>query len=134
MVLDYPHVTRLQNGMTIVTQEQHRVPVVSFWMGYRVGSRDERPGYTGIAHWIEHMLFKPTIRFPGDERDRVISREGGTNNAFTWIDGTAYFATIPAAEADVLYRIEADRMTDSLFDSEAVSKLPTATATALFGV
>jgi len=113
-------VVTLSNGMTIVTEERHQAPVVSFWMGYRIGSRNEVPGMTGAAHWIEHMLFKPTELYPGNERDRVVSREGGMSNAFTWIDGTAYFSTLPAPKADILYRMEADRMANSVFDPAVV--------------
>ena len=115
--LDIQTIT-LANGLTVVTEERHTAPVVSFWTGYRVGSRDERPGITGAAHWIEHMLFKPTEAFPHTERDRLISREGGRANAFTWFDGTAYYATLPSTAADVIYRIEADRMANSVFDVE----------------
>lgn len=108
----------LPNGLTLVTEERHTAPVVSFWVGYRVGSRNEPPGLTGVAHWIEHMLFKPTAQFPEAERDRLISREGGASNAFTWLDGTAYFATLPTASADLMLRIEADRMGNSVFDPQ----------------
>ena len=110
------NVMTLPNGLTVVTEERHHAPVVSFWTSYRVGSRNETPGFTGIAHWIEHMLFKPTEQFPGNERDRLIAREGGTTNAFTWIDGTAYYTTIPASKADLALRVEADRMANSAFE------------------
>ncbi len=110
----------LPNGLTLVTEVRHTAPVVSFWVGYRVGSRNEPAGLTGAAHWIEHMLFKPTEQFPGAERDRLISREGGMSNAFTWFDGTAYFATLPAAQADLMYRVEADRMANSRLDPDIV--------------
>ena len=108
----------LANGLTIITEEQHHAPVVSFWAAYKVGSRNERAGRTGISHWLEHMLFKPTEQFPGAERDRLISREGGITNAYTWVDGTSYFSTIPSSEADLVYRIEADRMANSVIDPE----------------
>lgn len=110
------NVFTLANGLTVVAEECHHAPVVSFWIGYRVGSRNELPGCTGVAHWIEHMLFKPTEQFPEHERDRLIAREGGMTNAFTWIDGTAYYTTIPASKADLAYRVEADRLANSAFD------------------
>jgi zinc protease len=110
--------TVLPNGLTLVTEERHTAPVVSFWVGYRVGSRNEPTGLTGAAHWIEHMLFKPTDQFPGTERDRLVSREGGATNAFTWFDGTAYFATLPSTQADLMYRVEADRMANSRIEPE----------------
>jgi len=108
-------VSVLTNGLTVVTEERHHAPVTSFWMGYRVGSRNELPGQTGVSHWIEHMLFKPSQRFPGIERDRLIAREGGTTNAFTWIDCTAYYTTIPSSKLDIVLQIEADRLSGPLF-------------------
>ena len=109
-------VSTLSNGLTVVAEELHHAPVVSFWAAYRVGSRNERPGRTGVSHWLEHMLFKPTEAFPGAERDRLIAREGGLSNAFTWVDGTAYYTTIPSAQADLVYRIEADRLANTVLD------------------
>jgi zinc protease len=109
-------VSTLANGLTVITEERRHAPVVSFWMGFRAGSRNELPGLTGVSHWIEHMLFKSTEQFPGNERDRVIAREGGVTNAFTWIDCTAYYTTIPSPQADLVYRIEADRLANSVFD------------------
>ncbi|OQB43542.1 MAG: Protease 3 precursor [Candidatus Latescibacteria bacterium ADurb.Bin168] len=108
-------VSVLTNGLTVITEERHHAPVTSFWMGYRVGSRNELPGQTGVSHWIEHMLFKPSERFPGTERDRLIAREGGTTNAFTWIDCTAYYTTIPSSKLDIVLQIEADRLSRPLF-------------------
>ena len=88
--------TRLKNGLTVILKEVHTAPVISWWVWYRVGSRTERPGGTGISHWVEHMMFKGTQRFPGNYSDRVIARDGGVRNAMTWIDWTTYFATMPA--------------------------------------
>ena len=110
--------TVLSNGMVVVMEELTHAPVVSFWAAYRVGSRNEPAGMTGVSHWLEHMLFKPTEQFPGAERDRLIAREGGLSNAFTWIDGTAYYTTIPSSRADLVYRIEADRLANTVLDEE----------------
>ncbi|MCA9975236.1 MAG: insulinase family protein, partial [Anaerolineales bacterium] len=88
--------TILDNGLTVVTKEMHHAPVASFMIWYRVGSRHEIPGITGISHWVEHMMFKGTPNFPGSELDRMISREGGHWNAFTWLDFTAYYETMPS--------------------------------------
>ena len=113
--------TRLRNGLLVLLKEIRTAPLVSTWVWYRVGSRDERPGRTGISHWTEHMQFKGTPSFPAGLLDRAISRDGGLWNAFTWIDWTAYFETMPADRADLALRLEADRMARSLFAPEEVA-------------
>ncbi len=110
--------TRLSNGLTVILKEMHHAPVTSFWVWYRVGSRDEKPGYTGSAHWVEHMMFKGTPQFPPGELDRAVSREGGRWNAFTWIDFTAYFETMPADRIELAVRLEADRMVNAIMSPE----------------
>ena len=78
--------TRLRNGLEVRLKEIHNAPLISSWVWYRVGSRNERTGQTGISHWVEHMQFKGTPKHPGDILDRVVSRGGGVWNAFTcWI-------------------------------------------------
>jgi len=111
---------QLENGLTVLIKEMHHAPVASFWIWYRVGSGDERPGITGISHWVEHMLFKGTDQFPQGEIDRQIARSGGGLNGFTWLDYTTYFEVLPAHEIDLALRIEADRMVNSLFDPQEV--------------
>jgi zinc protease len=91
-----------------------------FWAWYKVGSRLERPGITGISHWVEHMLFKGTPQFPKRELDRLISREGGVWNGFTWLDFTTYFETLPADRFDLAFRIESDRMVHAVFEPKEV--------------
>ncbi len=113
--------TRLKNGLTVLLKEVHTAPVISWWVWYRVGSRNERPGGTGISHWVEHMMFKGTQRFPGNYADRVIARDGGVRNAMTWIDWTTYFATLPADKIDFALRLEADRMGRALFPPKEVA-------------
>lgn len=110
-------VTRLQlsNGLQVLLKEIHTAPIISQWIWYRVGSRDEQPGLTGISHWVEHMQFKGTPRFPGGALDRAISRVGGYWNAMTYIDWTTYYETLPAHEIDLALQLEADRMANSLF-------------------
>jgi zinc protease len=110
----------LDNGLTILIKEMHHAPVASFWVWYRVGSGDERPGITGISHWVEHMLFKGTPEFPRGELDRQIARCGGVLNGMTWLDFTTYLETLPSHEIDLAYRIEADRMVNALFDPDEV--------------
>ena len=112
--------TSLSNGLSVLTQESHNAPVASFWVFYRVGSRNEVLGRTGISHWVEHMLFKGTPQFPKGEIDRQIARNGGMLNGFTSIDYTTYFETLPADRLDLALRIEADRMLNSVFDPEEV--------------
>ena len=111
---------KLDNGLTIYLKEIHTSPIISSWIWYRVGSRDELPGKTGISHWVEHMQFKGTHQFPSTVLDKAISREGGSWNAFTYLDWTAYYETLPAEKIDLALRLEADRMANSLFNSEEV--------------
>ena len=98
-------------------KEIHTAPIISSWVWYRVGSRDEVQGRTGVSHWVEHMQFKGTQQFPANVLDKSISREGGTWNAFTYIDWTAYFETMPADKIDLALRLESDRMVNSQFRS-----------------
>ncbi len=111
---------QLSNGMLVLLKEIHTAPLVSQWVWYRVGSRDERPGSTGVSHWVEHMLFKGTPAFPANVLDRAISREGGYWNAMTWMDWTTYFETMPADKIDLALRLESDRMVNSLFEPQEV--------------
>ncbi|HKZ55469.1 MAG TPA: pitrilysin family protein [Anaerolineales bacterium] len=106
---------RLRNGLEVLLREIHTAPLISSWLWYRVGSRNERAGTTGISHWVEHMQFKGTQAFPAGVLDRAISRDGGSWNAFTYLDWTAYFETMPADRIDLALRLEADRMINSLF-------------------
>lgn len=110
----------LSNGMLVLLREVHAAPVATCWVWYRVGSRSERPGITGISHWVEHMLFKGTPSIPKGEMDRLIARNGGSFNGFTSHDYTAYFETLPADKIELGLRIEADRMVHSLFEPDEV--------------
>ena len=112
----------LDNGLTALIKETHTAPVASFWLWYRVGSRNERPGLTGLSHWVEHMLFKGTTTRPEGEVDRLFQREGGHFNGMTWIDWTTFYATLPAQRIGLSLTIEADRLQHALFDPEAVAK------------
>jgi zinc protease len=110
----------LSNGMLVLTREVHSAPVASCCVWYRVGSRNEVPGITGVSHWVEHMLFKGTPHIPKGEMDRLVARNGGTFNAFTSHDYTAYYETLPADRIELGLEIESDRMVNSLFDPEEV--------------
>lgn len=112
--------TILNNGLTVVLKEMHHAPVASFMVWYRVGSRNEKPGITGISHWVEHMMFKGTPTFPNGTLDSLVSREGGYWNAFTWVDFTAYYETMPTSKIDLAIQLEADRMANTVMTPEEV--------------
>lgn len=112
--------TQLGNGLTVLLKEMHHAPVATFMVWYRVGSRNEIPGRTGISHWVEHMMFKGTPTFPGAAMERMISREGGFWNAFTWLDYTAYYETMPSDRIDLALQLEADRMINTVMSPEEV--------------
>ena len=110
--------TTLDNGFRVILREVRERPLVGVWMWYRVGGRNELPGTTGVSHWVEHMLFKGGKRFGKGEITKEISRRGGALNAFTWIDCTAYFETLPSSEIDLALSIEADRIYDTRIEPE----------------
>lgn len=112
---------RLDNGLQILLKEIHTAPIISHWVWYRVGSRYEISGKTGISHWVEHMQFKGTPRFPSGILDRAISRDGGMWNAFTHLDWTTFFESMPADKIDLALDLEADRMINSVYDTEEVN-------------
>ncbi len=117
-----PRVHTLDNGLTVLIWEQHTVPVVTLWVWYRVGSRNEVPGLTGISHWVEHMLFKGTPARPRSVLTRLVDRLGGRWNAFTWKDYTSYFEVLPSGDLDEVVAMEADRMAHTLFDPDEVER------------
>jgi zinc protease len=109
---------RLKNEMQVILRESHVAPVTSFWIYYRVGSRNELPGRTGISHWVEHMLFKGTDQFPPGALDKMVARAGGQFNGMTSQDWTTYYETFPSDRIELALQIESDRMANSLFDPE----------------
>ncbi len=113
--------TTLDNGLQIMLKEIHTAPIISHWVWYRVGSRNELTGLTGISHWAEHMQFKGTPKYPAGALDKAISRDGGTWNAFTYIDWTAFYATMPADKIGLPIDLEADRMHNSLYLPDEVA-------------
>lgn len=112
---------KLKNGLRVLLKEIHTTPIISQWIWYRVGSRNEKAGIQGISHWVEHLQFKGTEKYPGDVLDQTISRVGGVWNAMTHLDWTTYFETLPASEVDLSLDLEADRMQNSLFEENEVS-------------
>ena len=121
MTTDQTHFYTLPNGLTVHLKEIHTAPIVSSWVWYKVGSRNEHPGITGVSHWVEHMQFKGTEKYPAGYLDREISRVGGIWNAMTYLDWTTYFQTLPANMAELSLSLEADRMVNSRFQPEEVA-------------
>ena len=111
----------LANGLQVLLKPVHTAPVVSNWIWYRVGGRNEYPGKTGISHWVEHMMFKGTPTFPKGTIMLEVNRNGGVLNGFTGQDYTAYFETLPADRLDLGLRIESDRMAHSIIDPDEVT-------------
>ncbi|MBI4589472.1 MAG: insulinase family protein [Candidatus Rokubacteria bacterium] len=106
----------LDNGLRVLLVEDHRSPVVSFQVWYRVGSRNEQPGATGLAHLLEHMMFKGTATYGPRMYASLIEENGGQDNAFTSQDYTSYFVNIAADKVDFVIALEADRMQNLRLD------------------
>ena len=108
----------LGNGLEVVVIEDHRAPVVVHMLWYEAGSADEPPGRSGIAHYLEHLMFKGTDELAPGEFSEVVSAQGGTDNAFTSYDYTGYFQRVAADRLGLMMEMEADRMTGLKLDSE----------------
>jgi zinc protease len=108
----------LDNGLKVLVREEHTAPLASVWCWYRVGSKDERPGLTGVSHWVEHMNFKGTTNIPRDQVKGIIEQFGGSWNGYTWIDQTTYLETATRDALDRMLFIEAERMARCLYDPE----------------
>jgi zinc protease len=102
--------TALANGLKVILLENHKAPLVTFHVWYRVGSRNEDWGKTGLSHMLEHMMFKGTKKYGPEEYSRIIQENGGETNAFTTRDYTGYFATLRSDRVQVVMDLEADRM------------------------
>src|ERR671925_2187755 len=111
---------RLDNGLEVLILEDHAVPLVTVQVWYRVGSRNERPGITGISHFLEHMMFKGTAKYGPGMYSQLMQRYGGSQNAFTSYDMIAYHSVLPAARLELALDLEADRMTHQLFDPNEI--------------
>jgi zinc protease len=110
----------LPNGLKIVVWPDHDIPNVAMYTWYRAGSRNERPGITGLSHYFEHMMFNgTTTRSPG-EFDRVMEAHGGSNNAYTSSDVTVYQNWFPAGATELIFDLESDRMRNLDFDPKVV--------------
>ena len=111
---------QLDNGLTVLIHEDHSVPILSFHQWFRVGSKDEKPGRTGLAHFFEHLMFKGTKKYGSDDFDKLIQSNGGTNNAFTSLDYTGYYENLPADKLELAIDIESDRMRNLMFTQKAI--------------
>jgi zinc protease len=110
----------LANGMQAVVIEDHRAPVVTHMVWYRAGSADEQRGKSGIAHFLEHLMFKGTKTMAPGELSKVVEANGGTDNAFTTTDYTAYFQRLAADRLEIVMRMEADRMRNLVLSEDDV--------------
>ena len=106
----------LDNGLRVLIQEVRTAPLASVWCWYRVGSKDEAPGMTGVSHWVEHMNFKGTTNIPRDKVKGIIEQFGGYWNGYTWIDQTTYTETATRDALDRMLFIESERMSNCLYD------------------
>ncbi|MEM6277805.1 MAG: pitrilysin family protein, partial [Pseudomonadota bacterium] len=111
----------LDNGMEAVVIEDHRAPVVVHMVWYRVGSADEPEGISGIAHYLEHLMFKATDSLEDGEFSRTVTENGGTDNAFTSFDYTGYFQRVAADRLDLMMQMEADRMVNLNLDEDDIA-------------
>jgi zinc protease len=106
------HTFDLANGLRVIVLPTSRAPIVTQMLWYKIGSADEPPGKSGIAHFLEHLMFKGTPSVPAGEFSKIISRVGGRDNAFTSYDYTAYHQTVAADQLEMIMRMEADRMSN----------------------
>nr|WP_245845178.1 pitrilysin family protein [Pseudothioclava arenosa] len=108
----------LENGLEAVVIEDHRAPVVVHMVWYKAGAADERPGKSGIAHYLEHLMFKGTDDLAPGELSKTVAANGGSDNAFTSYDYTAYFQRIAADRLELVMKMEADRMRDLILSED----------------
>jgi zinc protease len=101
----------LSNGLELVVIPDHRAPVITHMIWYKVGAADETPGKSGLAHFLEHLMFKGTAKHPAGQFSQVVARIGGQENAFTSNDYTAFFQRVPRQQLKTVMEFEADRMT-----------------------
>jgi zinc protease len=109
---------KLDNGLMVLLLEDHSCPTVTIQAWYRCGSKNERPGITGISHMFEHMMFKGSEKFPKEKFDRLIYANGGYNNAWTSFDNTTYYEVLPPDKVEIAIDLEADRSRHLLINQE----------------
>ncbi len=110
----------LENGMKILVQEDYSIPNLALYIFYRIGSRNERPGTTGLSHYFEHMMFNGAKKYGPGEFDRVMEGAGGSNNAYTNRDLTVYQDWFPVSALELIFDLEADRIRDLRFDPKII--------------
>src|SRR5579872_3642587 len=119
---EFPVSTRtLKNGMKVLVQTDHNIPNVSMYIFYRIGSRNERPGTTGISHFFEHMMFNGAKKYGPGELDKVMESNGGSNNAYTTQNVTVYQDWFPKSAMPLIFEIEADRIENLSFDPKKIA-------------
>lgn len=114
---------KLENGLTVLTLEDHTLPVATFYVFFKVGSRNERTGLTGMSHFFEHMMFNGAAKYGPKEFDRVLESNGGYSNAWTSTDMTVYYEDFPSDKIEIIMDLESDRMAnlaleEGIIDSE----------------
>ncbi len=118
---EFPVASRtLKNGMKVLVQSDHSIPNVALYIFYRIGSRNERPGTTGLSHFFEHMMFNGAKKYGPGELDKVMEGNGGSNNAYTTQNVTVYQDWFPRTELALIFDIEADRIRDLNFDPQKI--------------
>ena len=110
----------LKNGMKVLVQSDHSIPNVAMYIFYRIGSRNERPGTTGLSHFFEHMMFNGAKKYGPGELDKVMEGNGGSNNAYTTQNVTVYQDWFPHSTLPLIFDIEADRIRDLNFDPQKI--------------
>jgi zinc protease len=110
----------LANGMKVIVEEDHAIPNVSMYFFFRIGSRNERPGATGISHFFEHMMFNGARKYGPKQFDRHMEDQGGNNNAYTTNDVTVYTDWFPSPALELMFDMEADRIRDLAFDPKII--------------
>ena len=110
----------LANGMKVIVQEDHAIPNVAMYFFYKVGSRNEHPGATGVSHFFEHMMFNGAKKYGPKEFDRTMEMNGGSNNAYTSNDVTVYTDWFPSSALELMFDMEADRIRDLAFDPKMI--------------
>lgn len=111
----------LPNGLTVLLHVDHSIPAISLQTWFRVGSKDEKVGRAGLAHFFEHMMFKGTTKFPKETFGRFLNSKGAETNAFTSNDFTGYYINLPSEHMDLALQIESDRMRNLLLDPKEVN-------------
>lgn len=122
MIAANPYEHRLANGMKVIVKEDRRAPVAVSQVWYRAGSMDEQNGTTGVAHVLEHMMFKGTRKVPAGQFSKIIAAAGGRENAFTSRDYTAYFQQLQTGKLPLAFKLEADRMENLVLTDQEFSK------------